>query len=65
MPKVTYDGSAASVDKIMDIVGTSGVNNTNGQVCLLPFGELLRLNDSVIEENGFWWIESKKYEVRS
>ncbi len=63
--KITYDGSASSVDKIMDIVGTGGVNNTNNQVCLLPFGELLRLQDSVVSKDGYWWIESKKYEVRS
>ena len=26
--RILYDGSAESVDRIMDLIGTSGVNNT-------------------------------------
>jgi hypothetical protein len=59
--RIKYDGSAASVDKVMDVVGTSGVNNTNSRICLLPHGEMLRIGDSIVSEDGFWWIETKKY----
>lgn len=60
MQRVTYDGTAASVDKIMDIVGTSGVNNTNERFLILPDGECAKPGDSIVSEKGFWWVETKK-----
>lgn len=59
-----YDGSAASVDKIMDLIGTTGVCNTNERYLILPHGEAARTGDAICEEGGFWWVETVKREIR-
>jgi hypothetical protein len=56
MSKVIYDGSAASVERIMDIVGTYGVSNTGAGYCILPNGRILRAGDAVVGYREGWYI---------
>lgn len=47
----------------MDIVGTSGVNNFEGEFVSLPYGEIAHFGDTIVSEDGFWWIETAKHKV--
>lgn len=50
-----YDGSAASVDSIMDVVGTKGVCNHVGS-CTLPSFQHLGIGDEVHTDGKKWWV---------
>ena len=67
MERVLYDGSSTSVERIMDLIGTKGVNNCyyniNNRLVTLPHGELAREGDSVVVEDGFFWVETKKWKT--
>ena len=62
--RVLYDGSPASVQAIMDIVGTEGVNNCDGNFCMLPKGRSLLLNDQIVSDGACWWIESVRFVIK-
>ena len=50
-----YDGSSASADRIMDLIGTMGVNNTEAGL-LTPIGYISR---------GSWVIKGRRGGVSS
>lgn len=52
---VQYDGSSASADRIMDLIGTRGVNNTEVGL-LTPIGYISR---------GSWVIKGRRGAVSS
>ena len=52
---VQYDGSSASADRIMDLIGTMGVNNTEIGL-LTPIGYISR---------GSWVIKGRRGAVSS
>lgn len=54
--RIFYDGTPASVERIMDIIGTSGVNNVEGKRLYIQ-GDYLDKGDCVHVEDGFWWID--------
>lgn len=65
-----YDGSAASVDRIMDVVGTKGVcnfNNLETKGLQLPSGGYLFKGDAIHTDGKKWWAVSRisKYPVVS
>lgn len=68
MNRIFYDGTAASVDRIMAVTGTSGVNNIEGKRLYIR-GDYLDKGDCITVEDGFWWIDHgfkgqpKKFEV--
>lgn len=49
-----YDGTPMSVDKVMDIIGTQGVNNTPDGLCIFRPDAELRA------EKGEWVIKSEQ-----
>ncbi len=63
---IIYDGSAGSVEKIIDVVGTRGVNNASGR-CYLPKNQWLEKNSTnrrneLWFDETHWWIGGRAYE---
>ena len=50
-----FNGTPESVERIMDVVGTQGVNN--GRERLYIRGDYLNRGDCVTVEDGHWWID--------
>lgn len=69
MERIFYDGTPGSVDRIMDVVGTTGVNNSPNRLYIR--GDYLDRGGCIHVEDGYWWIDHnfskvtpKKFEIK-